>query len=952
MAVTLKEITGQIDNFLHQVPDRYGMQAELSTIQTNQDNQAKHDLVKEQFKKIIFSELTDCVNTINDLTHTELTIEALQLRLLRIGMDLEQNNKGSIHVDLACLQDLSKVLGINDIEDNVKHQIAYASIAYFIARGCTVPETLENFALTKQVLQQGGRLPFAIIDVDFIKIYYAFCLVLSSFKTDNIIVHAAYDDLSVQDRIGNRIFEAGILSYAIRAVSFLTLLNLEDQIGVIVAYSAISATGYKRSQLCEPNYIEQAINFTTNEVKQEIIKRNISVSMFKYGNSTEAMRKAANEMMQLAFPEVAEKSAKLEATKEAIKDAQAYIHTVEEELERKLKEIDAHYRAIERQTISNINTQIAQAKRDAHSRSFRNTLTQVGIGVVTYFAGPIIGGAVQGMVNSGKLKDFVKAIAINLATGKMMGQLKVPNLTATTTTGTLQVGTRMLAAQNALLNSATHMAVSAVVNGKGKLDLVGMIAAGAGGAAGATMTDGFGKVVIERGVQAATSTLVHGGGLVHNIGAGIIDGAAFHAGTRMAAGLTNTVETLGSTRKAKHKDSESELARENKIDEKLIKQWTKLTEQQKLELILLQEEKANLSKQIAAKLHDYGKQQSLLGNSFDIQAAFETMQDVIKLMDSKQFKQFKKDFTLFALKESQFSQPKLKLTAFVASGGRDGSESPKKDWWQTIKELKDNYVKITLDSDTVEQDLYRSYSIATLDKSKLLYSRWQEARSIYFAEMSSLYGDNALDPDIYIQQAQSKWILDHLTIGERRYNFNPGNPVLYNSVGLTAFQEKIYSTYAYDLCRLGNENFSVGATGFIVAKGTFSPLELKNSKLNSNAKINIHTGANVLQVKFSCLHANVNIYSCALEGKVGDFLPDGTPNLSSSINQSCSKAEVLFTLKKEPICVWDTCLQAEGNVSLRFGIVGSKTKFDSQSNPGYSVQSNAHIEITKKPKPS
>lgn len=81
------------------------------------------------------------------------------------------------------------------------------------------------------------------------------------------------------------------------------------------------------------------------------------------------MRKAANEMMQLAFPEVAEKSAKLEATKEAIKDAQAYIHTVEEELERKLKEIDAHYRAIERQTISNINTQIAQAKRDAHSRS-------------------------------------------------------------------------------------------------------------------------------------------------------------------------------------------------------------------------------------------------------------------------------------------------------------------------------------------------------------------------------------------------------------------------------------------------------------------------------------------------------------------------------------------------------------------------------------------------------
>ncbi len=358
------------------------------------------------------------------------------------------------------------------------------------------------------------------------------------------------------------------------------------------------------------------------------------------------------------------------------------------------------------------------------------------------------------------------------------------------------------------------------------------------------------------------------------------------------------------------------------------------------------------------KLHDYGKQQSLLGNSFDIQAAFETMQDVIKLMDSKQFKQFKKDFTLFALKESQFSQPKLKLTAFVASGGRDGSESPKKNWWQTIKELKDNYVKITLDSDTVEQDLYRSYSIATLDKSKLLYSRWQEARSIYFAEMSSLYGDNALDPDIYIQQAQSKWILDHLTIGERRYNLNPGNPVLYNSVGLTAFQEKIYSTYAYDLCRLGNENFSVGATVFIVAKSTFSPLELKNSKLNSNAKINIHTGANVLQVNSRYLNANVNIYSCAWEGKVGDVLPDTTPDLSSSVHQSCAKSEVLFTLKKEPICVWDTCLQAEGNISLRFGTFSGKLdplkteKIELNAKSGYSINSNTSFQITKKPKPT
>ena len=954
MALTLKEITGQIDNFLHQVPDRYGMQAELFTIQANQ---AKHDLVKWQFEKIIFSELTDCVNTINELTHTELTIEALQLRLLRIGMDLEQNNKGSIHVDLACLQDLSKVLGINDIEDNVKHQIAYASIAYFLARGCTVQETLENFAITKQVLQQGGRLPFAIIDVDFIKIYYAFCLVLSSFKTDNIIVHAAYDDLSVQDRIGNRIFEAGILSYAIRAVSFLTLLNLDDQIGVIVAYSAISATGYERSKLCEPNYIEQAINFTTNEVKQEIIKRNISVSMFKYGNSTEAMRKAANEMMQLAFPEVAEKSAKLEATKEAIKDAQAYIHTVEEELERKLKEIDAHYRAIERQTISNINTQIAQAKRDAHSRSFRNTLTQVGIGVVTYFAGPIIGGAVQGMVNGGKLKDFVKAIAINLATGKMMGQLKVPNLTATTTTGTLQVGTRMLAAQNALLNSATHMAVSAVVNGKGKLDLVGMIAAGAGGAAGATMTDGFGKVVIERGVQAATSTLVHGGDLVHNIGAGIIDGAAFHAGTRMAAGLTNTVETLGSTRKAKHKDSESELARENKIDEKFIKQWTKLTEQQKLELILLQEEKANLSKQIAAKLHDYGKQQSLLGNSFDIQAAFETMQDVIKLMDSKQFKQFKKDFTLFALKESQFSQPKLKLTAFVASGGRDGSESPKKDWWQTIKELKDNYVKITLDSDTVEQDLYRSYSIATLDKSKLLYSRWQEARSIYFAEMSSLYGDNALDPDIYIQQAQSKWILDHLTIGERRYNFNPGHTLSSKIFGLAILPEKTSYQKAFDLMRLGNNEFNIGLTFFDGTQTTINTIDINNLGLDSNARIEHKFGTNILQINLPNFIANVNVGTCNVITGVDGFFPNDA-SINLDIAGHCSLVDATVTLSTtKQFCIADKCFEAKGSAGVQLGTAGASVSFGEKSkiaidlNAGVSTKSNVKFETTKKPKP-
>jgi hypothetical protein len=185
------------------------------------------------------------------------------------------------------------------------------------------------------------------------------------------------------------------------------------------------------------------------------------------------------------------------------------------------------------------------------------------------------------------------------------------------------------------------------------------------------------------------------------------------------------------------------------------------------------------------------------------------MQEAIDSMDVKQFKSFERNFTLLDLKETSFNRPKVQLTSMDSTGnGKDSEQnnSSNKEWWQKIKEFKDQYIKIALELNTTERELRKAqlaqYGLA-LNKAKSAYNKYAKAQCIDKEIMGDYYGVDSFDRETYIQKMQGQWFVDHLTIAKRRDNFKPSNQVLSNSVNAKLFPEQTSSTKAFSLVNLG-----------------------------------------------------------------------------------------------------------------------------------------------------
>jgi hypothetical protein len=185
------------------------------------------------------------------------------------------------------------------------------------------------------------------------------------------------------------------------------------------------------------------------------------------------------------------------------------------------------------------------------------------------------------------------------------------------------------------------------------------------------------------------------------------------------------------------------------------------------------------------------------------------MQEAIDSMDVKQFKSFERNFTLLDLKETSFNRPKVQLTSMDSTGnGKDSEQnnSSNKEWWQKIKEFKDQYIKIALELNTTERELRKAqlaqYGLA-LNKAKSAYNKYTKAQCIDKEMMGDYYGVDSFDRETYIQKMQGQWFVDHLTIAKRRDNFKPSNQVLSNSVNAKLFPEQTSSTKAFSLVNLG-----------------------------------------------------------------------------------------------------------------------------------------------------
>ncbi|MGD0466380.1 MAG: hypothetical protein ABSA84_06750, partial [Gammaproteobacteria bacterium] len=228
MPLTAEEITKQIDNFLNDVAQKY-----LASIESSSAIQPaiEHATIKEKFKKIIFAEHKDYTEIVGTLVPTDLTLAAQRLRLLRMGMELETCNKRERRVSLDCFQELSQLLGVTGISKELEHKLAYLAIVYYLANGSKEQEALDYFITVRNTLKEGGFLPFNVLEPSFVKLYYSFCITLSSWRYKNTGVHTAYDDFPFNQRHGNVEFDVAI-EEAMIDVPYMTWLDLQDKIAV------------------------------------------------------------------------------------------------------------------------------------------------------------------------------------------------------------------------------------------------------------------------------------------------------------------------------------------------------------------------------------------------------------------------------------------------------------------------------------------------------------------------------------------------------------------------------------------------------------------------------------------------------------------------------------------------------------------------------------------------
>ncbi|MGI9214426.1 MAG: hypothetical protein ACR2HS_01845 [Gammaproteobacteria bacterium] len=535
MPLTVKEVTQKIDGFLQYVSQRYVLQIQINpeVIETQSDN----DLIKEEFKKVIFADQNECIEAIAKLP-TNLVVEAQQLRLLLTSAELNLCNTKYPNVNASCIDELSKALEFGNISENLQHKLAYVSLAYYLCymeKDITKQQALNFFTDTKNFLQQRNIPHLLTMDVEFIKLYYSFSILSSSFAPKDTEIHKLYDDLPLDSRFENSKFMLRI-DCIIRAIPYMTWIDLQAKKAIVAAYSMISKSSYEKDEFCEPIQIGKAIDFIN-----AAINKNIDL----FAKETIKQDKVqANQYRRIYIAEL-----------------QLKIQQVEEWGTSEFTKINAYWDTVQQQEISHINAVISQAKLDANRKAFSNTLKQAVGMAAGCFAGPAacgalatsagistavtsaaITGATQVAITGGNFRDILKSATIGGITGGVMSKVPVSG-------ELVGVAKRIEGAKLGILNSSISTVTSTIVLGKGKLDPTAMLGAGLAGAGGVNMK-GLAKDLTERAIKDATITAIHGGKLISNLAIGAIESSAGHFGKTMGEEFKYKIEVERALSKA------------------------------------------------------------------------------------------------------------------------------------------------------------------------------------------------------------------------------------------------------------------------------------------------------------------------------------------------------------------------------------------------------------------
>ena len=423
MPLTAEEITKQIDNFLKDVAQKYlGNIGPLGAIQP-QIEQAK---IKEKFKKIIFAEHKDYEEVVGTLVPTNLTLAAQRLRLLRMGIGLDASSKRKTSLD--GLQELSQVLGINGISQELEYKLAYIAIAFWLSNGGKEQEALEYFVTVRNILKKGGFLPFNVLEPSFVKLYYSFCIALSSWRGQNTGVHTAYDDSPFTERFGNAIFE-DIIKYAVRWISDMTWLDLQDKIAIITTYQILSAKCYEQEQFCDLIYLKKAFEFATKKVEQTMKLKKYLAMLHECGDNKEERDKVSKEAMVSLFPELAARQAEKEAVRKAGIERAEYL---EEWLRINRQQSEEYRRTAEQQARSSINAWATAAKKEANHQSYEKIKLQGSVMAATYVLVPYVAPYVAPVISG-----IAGSVGASAATAGAVGSTLAPVITRAAVSTTL-----------------------------------------------------------------------------------------------------------------------------------------------------------------------------------------------------------------------------------------------------------------------------------------------------------------------------------------------------------------------------------------------------------------------------------------------------------------------------------------------------------------------------------
>ena len=418
MPLTAAEVNQKIEVFLEQVYEKYVEKTKQSVVVKSLVEQNK---VKEKFRKLIFCDFQDYTKALTSLEPTELTLEVQQLRLLRMGVELDLSNTSKYHVSLDCFKELSQVLSINGCSKEVEYRLGYVALAYHLSNGGKEREALDYFLRVRDIFKKGGFLPFNVLDPEFLRLYYSFCIILTSWRTKNCNVHTSYDDFPYSKRIGNIDFESAI-SEAVRFLSSMPWLKLQAKIAIVTAYQVVSAKCYETISFCDLSYLTKAVNYAKQSVEESMLGKNLVAASYKYGDSKEARERACREIMANLFPSLAAEQEATRTQQEAfITSAKQRLAYLDKFLIDSTKQYEQCRVEANKQAIDAINSWTADAKKEANQRSFENFKLKCAVAAATNVLAPYVAPSIAPVVSSA-----IGSLGVSAVTSSTVGAVLAP----------------------------------------------------------------------------------------------------------------------------------------------------------------------------------------------------------------------------------------------------------------------------------------------------------------------------------------------------------------------------------------------------------------------------------------------------------------------------------------------------------------------------------------------